>query len=171
MICVIEGPVKIKLTGDRREIDAINDVLKYRVPNYWRSDAYQIWKHSGGKRGWDGFNRPIKWVPRASSAIAFRGWTEDILTACRDNNIDVDTSKLLPLPFKNLTIDDLPNDLIQADFELDDNQRRGVTLWLKHAIGINHVTVNGGKTAMFCAAASYIKRQFPSARMLYLVPT
>lgn len=167
----MEGPVKIKLTGDRREIDAINDTLKYRVPNYWRSDAYQIWKHSGGKRGWDGFNRPIKWVPRTSTAIAFRGWIEDILTVCRDNNVSVDTSELLPLPFKNLTTDDLPDDLIQADFELDDNQRRGVTLWLKHAIGINHVTVNGGKTAMFCAAASYIKRQFPNARILYLVPT
>lgn len=171
MISIIEGPIKLKLSGDLNEISKINEQLKYRVPNYWRSDAYQIWKHSDGKRGWDGYIRPIKFVPRSNSAVTFRGWLEDIFRVCRDTGIELDTSRLLPLPFKNLVADDLPADLVQADFELDDNQRNGVVLWLKHAMGINHVTVNGGKTVMFCAAASYIKRQFPSTRVLYLVPT
>lgn len=173
VLSIVEGPVKLKLQGDTKIIAAINDALKYRVPNYWRSDTYQIWKHSDGKRGWDGYNRPIKFVPRANPPVAgtFRGWLEDILRVCRDNNFVVDTSRLLPLPFSKLVTDDLPDDLIQADFDLDDNQREGICQWLRHAMGINNVTVNGGKTAMFCAAGAFIKRHYPNTRILYLVPT
>lgn len=70
-----------------------------------------------------------------------------------------------------IVAEDVPPDVIDAPFDLDFNQRRCVASWLSETIGVNQVTVAGGKTAMFAAAAALIKKTIPDARFLYFTQT
>ena len=172
MVYVYEGPIKLRLSGSPVEVGAINDDLRYRTENYWRADSYQIWKRSGGKVGWDGYKRPINRVRGSRTTwMSPRGWLDDILNSAEKLNISVNLDNLIERPFGNLTADDLPDDLICADFALDGDQSYGICQWLSNGFGVVQATVSAGKTAMFCGAYAYIKRKYPEMRALYLTPT
>jgi superfamily II DNA or RNA helicase len=170
MIQLTETATRLILQGEMRELRQLDDALKYRPPYYFRSDAYQLWKMTGGQRGWDGYLRPLRITPRgqgAGEAISMRGHLDLIQEHADRLGLEVQL-KLLPRPFQNLVPDDLPDDLIKASFELDEAQRECIANWLRETIGVNHMSVNSGKTACFAAAASFIKRAYPRARVLYV---
>jgi superfamily II DNA or RNA helicase len=149
--------------------------MRFRPESYWRSEAYQLFKISNGERGWDGYAYPLKGLnvrPKPNDvAEANRGHLDTIVGLAKAFGIQLDLSKLLPRPFHDLVPDDLPDDLIEADFELDEGQRRCITSWLVHTMGVQHIAVNGGKTACFAAVAEMIKRKYPTARVLYTTQT
>jgi superfamily II DNA or RNA helicase len=101
------------------------------------------------------------------TAEALRGHLDAIRDAAIVQGIELDEAKLLPSPFSGLLADDIPDGLVTADFVLDDGQRECVAAWLREAIGINHASVNAGKTFMFATAAAFIKRRFTDSRVLY----
>ena len=96
-----------------------------------------------------------------------RGLFEDLVDSASKFGYEIDREEMIESPLAGITVDDIPDDIIQADFELDDDQKRCVVEWLRHGIGFNHVTVGGGKTALFAAAAAMIKSIYPTARFLY----
>lgn len=144
-------------------------LFRFRPPDYWRSDAYALYKMTDGQRGWDGFLYPFRKTSQISGTV-LRGRLEDLLAFCETEEFEVDKTKLLPKPF-GLTTDDIPDDIVKADFELDDDQRQAIVEWLNNAIGVHRMVVSSGKTVTFCATAAMIKRKFPKARFLYLTPT
>lgn len=170
MIFLRETAIYVHLEGDSKELSALIDETKIQPPNYWRADSYQLYKMTGGEKGWDGYMRLIeRSAPGAGKAL--RGLQDSIIEAAKKLDIELNRDKLITSPFHGIVVDDVPDDLIVADFELDGNQRSCIASWLNHAHGVHKVTVSGGKTAMFCAAASMIKRRFPDSRFLYLTPT
>ena len=170
MIFIRETAIYIHIEGDAKELSALIEATKIRPPNYWRADSYQLYKMSGGKKGWDGYMKLIE-RSAAQAGKALRGLQDSVLEACKTLNIEVDKEKLIKSPFHGLVVDDVPDDLLVSDFELDGNQKACIASWLNHGHGVHKVTVSGGKTAMFCAAAAMIKRRFPDSRFLYLTPT
>lgn len=140
------------------------------MPNYFYSPRFEEWRKTGGERGWDGYNYPVRKVGR-SGALCLRGHRDNILERCQEHGIDVDKELLLPRPFARLTADDVPPDVITAPFLLDDNQRVGIASWLQRAVGVNQMTVSGGKTALFGGAAAMVKAQYPDARFIYITPS
>ena len=133
-------------------------------------DSYRMYEMTGGQQGWDGRIKPIKRLADGAAEVG-RGYRDDVVKACKELGFGADTSRLLPRPFSALTAEDVPEDILAADFTLDYGQRCCVAAWLVHGIGVNRVTVSGGKTAIFAAAAAVIKRQFPEARFLYITPS
>jgi superfamily II DNA or RNA helicase len=170
MIFVRETAIYIHIEGDAKELSSLIEATKIRPPNYWRADSYQLYKMSGGKKGWDGYMKLIE-RSAAQAGKALRGLQDSVLEACKTLHIEVDKEKLIKSPFHGLVVDDVPDDLLVSDFELDGNQKSCIASWLNHGHGVHKVTVSGGKTAMFCAAAAMIKRRFPESRFLYLTPT
>ena len=49
---------------------------------------------------------------------------------CRLHGYEVDTARLLPYPFADLTVDDVAPDLIAGSFQLDLFQRISIQRWL-----------------------------------------
>lgn len=170
MIFLRETAIYLHIEGDAKELSSLIEETKIRPPNYWRADSYQLYKMSGGKKGWDGYMRLIE-RSAAQAGKALRGLQDSILEACKTLNIETDKEKLIKSPFHGLVVDDIPDNLLVSDFELDGNQKACIASWLNHGHGVHKVTVSGGKTAMFCAAAAMIKRRFPESRFLYLTPT
>jgi len=169
MISLTETATRIKISASNPEdLNALLASFKYRPDHYWMADSYILWKKTG--KGWDGYLNLLKRLSDTLGVIK-RGHLSRLLEVCKTRGIHVERKGLLPRPFSGMVIDDLPDDLIEADFELDEDQRRCIVDWLVNAIGINKVTVGGGKTAAFCAAASMVKRRFPEARVLYITPT
>lgn len=171
MISIAESALRLVVNGPESEIRSVAQELRFRPDSFWRADSYQVFKLTGGKRGWDGYQYPLKVMGPEGDlyrAEALRGHLDDIISAAQKIDIEVDTSKLLPRPFETMTEDDLPDDLTVAKFKLDEWQRRCVTSWLSRGMGINRVTVSGGKTFMFASAAAVIKSRFPKARFLYM---
>lgn len=167
MVTLIETPTRLVVTGTAGELSRLKAEFRYHPKNYFRSDAYQLWKMTGGERGWDGFRYPLSLKTDTAGEI-LRGRKEELLAKCEQFQFPCDTSKCLKSPFKpDLSIADIPDDLIDADFRLDVNQKGAIVEWLKHGMGIANMAVNSGKTATFAAAAAYIKRHFPEARFLY----
>lgn len=172
MIKVKESATKISLDGSQKELSTIIEAFRFRPEDYWRSEAYQLFKSSGGKAGWDGYYYPVKRVPdEPTKAIALRGHLDKVKDICFAHQIELDLKECLNSPFKGITTDDIPDDIIRADFTLDVGQRRCIASWLDHGNGVHHITVAGGKTAMFASAAAMILRRFPKGRLLYFTPT
>lgn len=167
MITLIERPTVISILGEFEELKLIADSFKFQHPERDRIDLYQIYVSTNGAKGWDGFIKPFKWLASVGGELP-RGHKDRLLSLCAKYKIKVEDSKLLESPLKHLVADDLPDDLIQADFELDQNQRFCVVEWLKHGVGVCKAAVNSGKTAMFAAAASMIKRSIPKSRIIYI---
>lgn len=172
MVTIAETATRIRIFGEGDEIFEITEHFKFRPENYWRADSYQMFKATNGERGWNGFLYPVsrtKTLPgvRATSAEAMRGWLKDVVEFCRGQEFSTNLSKLIPRSFKGLVPDDIPDDIIDAPFQLDLGQRRCICAWLSEAMGMCQATVSAGKTAMFCAAAAMIKRSDPEARFIY----
>lgn len=167
----VETATRLKVQGSKEELDSLVEAMKFRPPDYWRADSYQIYKMTEGKRGWDGWKRPLAYRAGVDGATCLRGHRDRLVSLAEARDFEVDKTGLLPRPFSGIVPDDVPDNIIAAKFELDNDQRSCVAAWLEACIGICHVTVGGGKTAIFCAAAAMVKRQFPGARFLYFTPT
>lgn len=170
MIRLSEGPVKITLSGESREIRTIAQKLRYHPKGYFHSPRFQAYRLTDGQEGWDGFICPIRFIEEDGTlADCLRGHKDSIVRVGRELGFSVSLRDCLESPFKELVADDLPDDLIQADFPLDEYQRESIAFWLRHGMGVNKIAVNGGKTAMFAAAAAMIKRKFDDdGRCLYV---
>ena len=170
MLRVTETATKLILTGGRDELNALVNELRFRPPDYWRADAYQIYKMTNGRQGWDGYTYPLR-VRMAEGTLRgeiLRGHRLAIEEAAHRHNVELNLDGLLVRPFANMSPDDIPDDILVAEFRLDEHQRRCVAAWLAEANGVNKAAVSSGKTAMFMAAAAVIKRRYPDARFLYL---
>ena len=166
MVSLIETPTRLVVTGLADELAELKGRFRYHPKNYFRSDAYHLFKLTGGERGWDGYRYPLQLkTPLAGEML--RGRKSELLELCRQFRYKVNLERQLVSPFKDLKLADIPDDLIEADFRLDANQKQAVVEWLKHGMGVANMAVNSGKTATFAAAAAYIKRHFPDARFLY----
>ena len=176
MIKLVETPVSIKLLADntqkdREDLKFLRQCFDFRPPEYWRSPKYELYKKTNGKYGWDGYLHPLQ-VRDGRLGLIKRGRLFDLLNYAKTEGIELNVEGLLARPFVDLQPDDLPDDLTPgAPFKLDENQRFCIVQWLRRGIGICRVTVSGGKTITFCAAAAYIKRRYPTARFLYITLT
>lgn len=168
MISIVEGPTRLRLSGEDREIKAVHYKLRYHPKGYFHSPRYKAYELTDGNDGWDGYISPIRLLD-IGRADCLRGHKDKLIQTARNLDILVNTKECLLSPFENIVADDLPDDLIQADFPLDEYQRESIAFWLRHGMGVNKIAVNGGKTAMFSAVAAMIKRRYgDEARFLYI---
>jgi superfamily II DNA or RNA helicase len=168
MITVIEKAVWLYMFGNSDELHALKEAFQFPHPYRSKMDLYTLHQRTNGEKGWNGLVSPIK-VYRDGRAEALRGFKDTILDKCVELGIELsDKSKLIDSPFSRITVDDIPGDLIESDFELDEGQRSIISEWLKHGMGIGKIAVNGGKTAAFAGFASYLKEQMDDARFLYV---
>lgn len=170
MIRLSEGPIKIIMTGEGREIKAVAHKLRFHPKGYFHSPRFKAYQLTDGNEGWDGFISPIRFIEDdGTKADCLRGHKDSIVRIGRELGFNVSLRDCLESPFRELVADDLPDDLIQADFPLDEYQRESIAFWLRNGMGVNKIAVNGGKTAMFAAAAAMIKRRFgDDGRVLYI---
>lgn len=168
MIRVKETATRLVLASNSDyELEKLANHFKFRPTHYWRAPSYERFKITGGEDGWDGYIRPLRVDYETLSGEIARGYKDDLLAFCKRKGFDLDTRGLLESPFRHLTLEDVPLDLLPG-VTLDRYQQRGVHAWLVHGIGVCHVTVSGGKTVMFAAAARMIKREHPDQRILYI---
>jgi superfamily II DNA or RNA helicase len=170
VIRAIETGTRLILEGDDVSLRTLIDATKYRPEGYFHSDKYQVYKMTNGEKGWDGWVRVLR-KAGPGKAECLRGIQHRIFRAAEKKGIRVDRQSMLPRPFVDMVADDIPDDIVKASFKLDAYQKECVVAWLKHAIGINQVTVAGGKTVMLCTAAAMVKRTYPKAQFLYITPT
>jgi superfamily II DNA or RNA helicase len=167
MIRISEGPTKIKLIGPDAEIRALADQMRVRPKGFEHAPTYKAWVLTDGKEGWDGYVNALRLLDEGQ-ADCLRGHKDTLIAIAHRKNILLDLSRCLKSPFAALVSDDVPPDIIVANFKLDQYQRESVAYWLSHGMGVNKIAVNGGKTAMFAAAAAMILRRYPEARVLYV---
>jgi superfamily II DNA or RNA helicase len=170
MVTLFENATHLVVTGQPVEIDQLVEDFQFRPEGYFYSPLYERFRVSKGKEGWDGYVRPFQKLSISAGRI-LRGRKQEMIGLCNTHGYTVNTSKLLASPFSDLQLADVPPDLIAGDFHLDDNQRTCIHRWLVAGIGVNRVTVSGGKTATYAGAAALIKTRFPDARFLYLTPS
>src|SRR3954464_12945591 len=112
MLQLTETASHIVAVGPKAEIGQLVDAFKYRPPEYWRADSYQIYKATDGERGWDGYLEPLKRTdkvrapPGQSAAKVRRGYLKDLRDKASQLSIRLDESNLLLSPFQGLTVDD-----------------------------------------------------------------
>jgi superfamily II DNA or RNA helicase len=167
VIRVIEGPTHIKLVGDSSELSNLASKLRFRPKGFEHAPSYKAYVLTDGQDGWDGYVCPITFS-NDERANCLRGHRDTIIELAQKLGYQVDTSQCLKSPFASITSDDIPVDLLASDFDLDEYQRESVAFWLSHGMGVNKIAVNGGKTAMFAAAAGMIIAKFSDARILYI---
>lgn len=170
MIKLKETATRLSLEGPTDHIEQLIVSFRYHPASYWMSDAYQLYKSTNGKSGWDGYLYPMRrlsWGHGKTTAEIARGFLDDVVERVKRYSFGLDDHDLLIRPFSGISVEDIPKDIVKSDFELDDLQLAAIAAWLDGVIGINYVTVSGGKTVMFAAAAAMIKRRYPKARFLY----
>jgi len=144
MVTLLENATHVIVTAKPDEINALVKTLRFRPDGYFFALAYQRWQVSEGEEGWDGFNYPL-FKLNSTTAKALRGRKGDIIAHAKLEGFKINLDGLLEAPFSELTVEDVPPDIIKADFELDQNQRRCICDWLRAGIGFNKITVGGGK--------------------------
>ncbi len=169
MVTLRETPTRVLVSAEEPELVMLVKAFRFRPLSYFRADSYQLFKATGGEQGWDGYRYPLAKKTRTAAEI-LRGRKDEILEFCAQFKLPVDTTKLFVSPFADLTVEDVPYDLIEADFALDKNQRGAIVQWLRNGMGIAHFAVNSGKTGTLAGAAAMIKRKYPKARFLYFTP-
>ncbi len=167
MISVKEHITTLTITGDETDIATITRCLRYRPDGFWRSDKYVVFDLTNGNEGWDGYLSPIRFNRELRVYKALRGHLDDVIRAANSKNIKIETD-LIKRPFGNLLVDDIPDGLITADYDLDLSQRTCIVEWLRHGIGVCKVAVNGGKTALCCGVSAMVKRSYPAFRIMYI---
>jgi len=168
MVTVSERIVSIGVSGDPAEVSAIVDKIKFKHPHARRILSHALHSRTGGEQGWDGFIRPLKKTD-PDHAEALRGYKPKIMAVIEQLGIEVNPeSRLLDSPFKHITVDDIPDDIIKSEFPLDENQREIIAAWLQNGMGIGKIAVNGGKTAAFAGFAAMLKSLGPGVRVLYI---
>jgi superfamily II DNA or RNA helicase len=167
MIRIIEGPTKLKLVGEDWELKTLHLLFRVHPKGYEHAPSHKAFVMTNGQDGWDGYISPIR-IYQRGTADCLRGHRDRIIAACLEKGIETDTSQCLVSPFKTLTTDDIPDDIVVADFKLDQYQREAIVRWLNAGMGINKIAVSGGKSCAFAAVAAMIKRRFPTERILYV---
>lgn len=167
MIQFVEKFVTFTADGDANELKRLKNHLRYRPTGHWRSDKFQLFKLTEGRQGWDGYLYPLRWNFVAKNYTGFRGFLESSVDFCDKDGIRSSVESL-PRPFSDLTAADIPDNLLQAEFDLDPDQRRCIVSWLKHNIGINHACTNSGKSAMIAGCMAMLKQRFPVMRICYI---
>jgi superfamily II DNA or RNA helicase len=167
MVRVEETASNLYLTGDPKELNFLARAFRYHPEGFQFSPRYELYKKTDGEKGWDGFLYPLK--IRGTSGKMGRGYLSRLRFQAEVLGVRLE-EKTIKSPF-TLTVDDIVTDGMKLEFDLYPHQREAVQLWLENAIGQCEITVSGGKTASFCVAARMVKRRFPNARVLYLVPT
>ena len=170
MITIYERATDLLVTGEPDEISELVRLFRFRPDGHFFALSFQRWQVSEGEEGWDGYIYPLFKI-NSTSAKCGRGRRDDVIKHAELLNYQLDLSHLLPVPFGELEVDDVPPDCIAGDFQLDNNQRQCICDWLRSGIGLNKVTVGGGKTAQFAGAAAMIKSRYPDARFLYITPS
>lgn len=169
MLSFAESATKLLIKGDSKELYRLSNRLRFRPSGYHFAPQYQLYELTDGKQGWNGFIHLLRIDEDEDSAgRCLRGHKDDILRECRKMGISTNTEKTLKSPFRGILSDDLPDDLIQSKFQLDQWQREGIAYWLSYGIGVNKIAVNGGKTLMFSAAASMILRRYQDDGIIYI---
>lgn len=168
MVTVSERIVSIGVSGDPADVTAIVDKIKFKHPHARRILSHALHKRTGGEQGWDGYVKPLKKTD-PDHAEALRGYKPKIMAAIEELGIELDPeSRILDSPFKHITSADIPDDIIQSEFPLDENQREIIAAWLQHGMGIGKIAVNGGKTAAFAGFAAMLKSLADHVRILYI---
>ena len=167
MIRISEGPVKVRLSGDDSALRAIAAHLRVHPKGFEHAPTYKAFVQTDGREGWDGYISPIR-IFDQGKADSLRGHKDRIIEVAQQFKIPLDLRECLHSPFEGLLSADIPEDIIAADFDLDQYQRESVAYWLANGMGVNKIAVNGGKTAIFAAAAAMIQRRFPEGRLLYV---
>jgi superfamily II DNA or RNA helicase len=170
MLHLQENATQLFITGPDSDLRLLVDEFRFRPDGYYYTVTYQQYQKSDGAEGWDGYIYPFKQV-KGDMVIAPRGRKEDLFRYAKAEGVRLDTSGLLENPFTMLEIDDIRPDLIAGSFALDQRQRECILNWVQEAVGINKVTVGGGKTATFAGTAAFIKEHFPDARFIYITPS
>ena len=170
MVTLYENATHLLMTAKPEQLDKLSEAFEFQPDGYFYAPSYERWRASGGREGWDGYLRPLQRLTATSGRI-LRGYKSAVIEEIEERGYKYSAQKLLPLPFAGLTWQDVPPDCVKADFLLDDHQRTGIAAWLGSGIGVNQVTVAGGKTVMFAAAAALIKQKYAKARFLYLTPS
>jgi superfamily II DNA or RNA helicase len=195
MISVTETPTRLLLFGPMPELDILKEHYTYQVDGCWHSDLYQLWRrHQSSikqaekegnftlaeslkqrKVGWDGKRCVMKFSYRQGQLVQVtlpRGHLSDLIDFSIESGIELNTEKVLPNPFASVTLDDIPDNLLAVELNQEqwEIQKPLILEWLTHGMSRIKVTVSGGKTAMFCAAAAFVKKRFPKARFLYITP-
>lgn len=168
---VEETPTWLRLRAERSVLQKLRSEFMYQPPNYWRTPSYQLYKatlHTPNPKGWDGWLSLVEWA-QGGTAILMRGHKDTLLQVCKELEIEV-TGTWLNSVFSGLTVDDIPDDIIAADFSLDHGQRTCIASLLNRSNGVIKASISSGKTAIFAATAGMIKRRLPTARVLYIVP-
>jgi superfamily II DNA or RNA helicase len=168
MVTLEESNVRVWLKGERGELDALVERLRFHPPEYWRSPKYQLWKRTDGKSGWDGTLTLVHRVARDQAWVQ-RGHQERLLAAAAQEDIEVEWKERRK-PLAGITVDDVPPDLLKG-LTLDLDQRTCVAELCRNAFGTVEITTSGGKTAVLFSVALLIRRRFPDARFLYVTPS
>jgi len=158
------------LEGDWDAIKKLRFAYRLQPPDYWRSPRYQLFKQTEGERGWDGYLYPFEILSKTVGRI-MRGHLEDLKMKAADLDIELDLSGVIPRPYANIVADDIPHDIVNDPNPPYPHQVEAVVQWMRAGIGINEITVSGGKTRTFCMAAAVVKRRSPKCRTLYLCST
>lgn len=168
MIRLIEKSSNIYVEGDFKDIDKVKRELKYHPEGYFYSPKYTLWRETGGRQGWDGYIDLIKFVEKGKYSIP-RGHKGRVIAAIKKLGIRSDLRGLVKCPTAHIIPDDVETaELVTSSFELDHNQKICVAEWMAKGIGVMRVSVNGGKSFTFAAAAAFVKKVNPNARILYL---
>ena len=170
MITIYEKATHLIVTGEPGELTTLVDIFRFRPDGYHFALSHQRWVVSNGEEGWDGFNYPLSRL-NSTTARILRGRKDELIKHAEYEGFELDLNHLLEYPFVELVVDDVPPDIIKADFELDVNQRKCICDWLRAGIGFNKMSVGSGKTATYAGAAAMIKAKYPDARFLYVTPS
>ena len=168
-LTVKEDRLKLVLEGPREVLNQIRDSLRFRPKGYMFSPKFELWRLTDGKEGWDGYLCPMQRVS-LTQAVLPRGYRDEVVSLANLHGFELE-AQLMPRPLADLTLADIRPDVIRTPYLLDEYQRRAVLAWLVEVIGISHMTVSGGKTATFCAAAQIVKDHYPKTRFIYVTPS
>lgn len=158
------------LEGDFEAIKKLRYAYRIRPPDYWRSPRYALFKESKGERGWDGYLYPFEVLGKNMGRL-MRGHLEDLKNKAPELDIELDLSGVIRRPYEGITAADIPDDIVNDPNPPYPHQVEAVIQWMRAGIGINEITVSGGKTRTFCMAAAVVKVRSPKCRVLYLCST
>lgn len=169
-VTIEETATKLWISADSPgTLHHLYEAFKVQPPDYWRAPTFQLWKKTKGQAGWDGWLHQLHRWKGPSGAWLARGHRPRLLEVCHELGIETKL-KLMASPFTGLALDDVPDNLLKG-LTLDHNQRQCIQELLRHATGTVEVSVSGGKTAIFLAAVTLVRKQLPSARFLYVTPS
>lgn len=166
MLTLVENYTNVTIKGGWKELNRLSSSLSFLHPERFLIDSHQEFRISKGLKGWDGRIRPMTMVK--GEGIIPRPLLSRVINKCEELGISIASDSIfIKSPFGGIGVDDIDKNLLQSDFDLDYDQRLCISSWISNCVGINKVTVSGGKTAMFAAASKLILSKFPDRKLVY----